>query len=331
MTKNKTMDEWMDEYLFYCKSRQLRPKTLQSYEQGLFLFERWAREKQDITEAGKVTDTVIRHYIVDVQERGKYTVCVNDYAANYNHPERRRDYRAKVSNVTVNGYIRVLRAFFNWLELEGVVSKNPMERIKQLKTDRKAREFLTDEEFTRLCRCMDLSYFSEQRDHMVITLILDTGMRLGECLVLKTEDLDLKNRAILLREDNTKGRKARTVFFSKKAQLLLRKWLRYKDRYCESEFLFPKHDGTVIHLSSFEKNFRMYLNRAGIDKPLTPHCLRNNFAKRCLMNGMDIYTLSRILGHSSVTVTEAAYLDLNDEDIRQRYQHFSPLEAMGRG
>lgn len=47
------------------------------------------------------------------------------------------------------------------------------------------------------------------------------------------------------------------------------------------------------------------------------------------MNGMDIYTLSRILGHSSVTVTEQAYLDLSDRDLRQRYQNFSPVENMG--
>ena len=46
------------------------------------------------------------------------------------------------------------------------------------------------------------------------------------------------------------------------------------------------------------------------------------------MNGMDIYTLSRILGHSSVTVTEQAYLDLNDRDLRNRYQNFSPIENM---
>ena len=46
------------------------------------------------------------------------------------------------------------------------------------------------------------------------------------------------------------------------------------------------------------------------------------------MAGMDIYTLSRILGHSSVTVTEKAYLDLTDNDIRRRYQHFSPIENM---
>ena len=50
------------------------------------------------------------------------------------------------------------------------------------------------------------------------------------------------------------------------------------------------------------------MTRAGIDKAISPHALRNNFAKRCLMAGMDVYTLSRILGHSSVSVTEKAYL-----------------------
>ena len=46
------------------------------------------------------------------------------------------------------------------------------------------------------------------------------------------------------------------------------------------------------------------------------------------MNGMDIYTLSKILGHSSVTVTEEAYLDLTDDDIGARYQRFSPMQKI---
>jgi integrase/recombinase XerD len=86
--------------------------------------------------------------------------------------------------------------------------------------------------------------------------------------------------------------------------------------------------GTPLEIRTFESNLRKYLDRAGIDKEYTPHCLRNNFAKRCLMNGIDIYTLSRILGHSSVTVTEKAYLDLTDGDLKQRYQNYSPLENM---
>ena len=78
------------------------------------------------------------------------------------------------------------------------------------------------------------------------------------------------------------------------------------------------------------KNFRKYTLRVGI-KNSHPHQLRNNFAKRFLMQGGDIYTLSRILGHSSVTVTEKAYLDLTDEDIGKTYQKFSPLANLKEG
>lgn len=58
--------------------------------------------------------------------------------------------------------------------------------------------------------------------------------------------------------------------------------------------------------------------------------LRNNFAKRFLMKGGDIYTLSRILGHSSVKVTEKAYLDLDQDDLRSNYQRYSPLANLRR-
>jgi integrase/recombinase XerD len=92
--------------------------------------------------------------------------------------------------------------------------------------------------------------------------------------------------------------------------------------------LFPKKSGLPLEIHSFESGFKRYLGRAGIEKNYSPHALRNNFAKRCLMNGMDIYTLSRILGHSSVSVTENAYLDLTDRDLRHRYQNYSPIENL---
>ncbi|MCI7741975.1 MAG: tyrosine-type recombinase/integrase [Clostridiales bacterium] len=324
----KSIEDWICEYMLYCRSKKLRPKTMCSFEQTLHLFKRWLEETEKLTDIGKVTEAIIRRYIVDLQQRGKYTTCVSDFSKAQNRPERRRDYRTQISDVTINNYIRNIRAFFNWLDFEAALSKNPMKKIRQIKTERRAKEYLTDEEFYKLCKSLDLSYFAEHRDHTIINLLLDTGMRLGECLSLKIDDLDTAHRAIRLKEENTKGRHSRNVFFSKKMDVLLRKWLRYKDRYCESVYLFPKHDGTQINISSFEANFRKYLRRSGISKEISPHALRNNFAKRCLMAGMDIYTLSRILGHSSVTVTEKAYLDLTDDDIRLRYQHFSPIENM---
>lgn len=81
---------------------------------------------------------------------------------------------------------------------------------------------------------------------------------------------------------------------------------------------------------NFEKNFKKYVTLCGIKKYVTPHSLRNNFGRRFLIAGGDIFTLSKILGHSSVEVTEQAYADLSDGDICRNYQRFSPIENMDK-
>ena len=65
-------DQHIDEYMIYCRSRQLRPKTMLSYERTLRLFERWCRDEMDIDSLDDVTENVIRRYITDIQQRGKY-------------------------------------------------------------------------------------------------------------------------------------------------------------------------------------------------------------------------------------------------------------------
>ena len=326
---NTDFEYLIDEYMVYCKSRQLREKTLISYEQALRLFERWCKEEMKIVDVLDITESVIRKYINDTQTRGKYTFYTNDDSRDINYPERRRDFQKPVSNATINNYIRNLRAFFNWLDSDYVLKKNPMKKIRQLKSERKAKEYITDEDFRKLVGNLDKSYFPEHRDFAMIMAMMDSGMRLGECSKLLLEDIDLAKRQILLRAEITKGRKDRVVFFSQKTENVLRRWIQYKDRYVESDYLFPvKGTGASIAVSNFETNFKNYLRRVGIKQEVSPHCLRNNFAKRCLMNGMDIYTLSRILGHSSVSVTEKAYLDLTDDDLGKRYQHYSPMTSL---
>ena len=86
----------------YCQSKQLRPKTMKSYEQALQLFARWLREEMEIDDVEDVKEPHIRSYIVDLQKRGKYTFCVNDRSKTANHPQNRRDYRQQVSNITIN-------------------------------------------------------------------------------------------------------------------------------------------------------------------------------------------------------------------------------------
>ena len=326
--KNLDFDWLTDEFMLYCRSTQLREKTMSSYEQTLHLFGRWCADELKIYTVDKITENVIRKYIDDLQTRGKYTFYVNDLSKNKNYPDRRRDYRKPVSVTTINNYIRNIRVFFNWLEREYIIRKNPIKRIRQLKYNRQAKVFLSDEDLKKLLSKFDKSYFTEHRDYVMIMLMLDSGMRLGECSTLLVTDLELARKRINLRAEETKGRKDRTVYFSPKTESVLRRWLQFKDRYVESDYLFPvKEHGGAISVGNFETNFKRYINRAGLDEDYCPHCLRNNFAKRCLMNGMDIFTLSKILGHSSVEVTEQAYLDLTDDDISKQYHRASPLSG----
>ena len=73
---------------------------------------------------------------------------------------------------------------------------------------------------------------------MIIMLFLDTGMRIGECLKITVKDLDIEERTIFLPAENTKGGTSRYVFFSMKTCKNLQRWLQFKDRYCNSKFLF---------------------------------------------------------------------------------------------
>ena len=324
----KNLDfEWLtDEFMLYCRSTQLREKTMSSYEQTLHLFGRWLSDELKIYTVDKITENVIRKYIDDLMTRGKYTFYVNDLSKKKNCPDRRRDYRKPVSVTTINNYIRNIRVFFNWMEREYIIRRNPMKRIRQLKYNRQAKVFLSDEDLKKFLSKFDKSYFTEHRDYVMIMLMLDSGMRLGECSTVLVTDLELARKRINLRAEETKGRKDRTVYFSPKTETIIRRWLQFKDRYVESDYLFPiKEHGGSIGVGNFESNFKKYILRAGLNEEYTPHCLRNNFAKRCLMNGMDIFTLSKILGHSSVEVTEQAYLDLTDEDISKQYHRASPL------
>lgn len=149
-------------------------------------------------------------------------------------------------------------------------------------------------------------------------------MRLGETLLIEDTHIDFTKRCIFLPSENTKSKKDRYVFFSPKTGLELKRWLQYRDRYTNSKYLFCTKRGLPLEVHYFEKNFTKYTERIGI-KDASPHTLRNNFSKRFLMSGGDIYTLSKILGHSSVKVTEDEYLDLTDEDLAEMYQKHSPI------
>ena len=315
----------------HCNLKGLSRKTMKSYESSLLLFSKYVEEEFQLSKVEEIKSKHVNEYIKFTKERGKYSYVSDDKTVLINNPSMRKDFGKAVSSATINNYIRNLKVFFTWAVDNKIIKNSPMDKVQFIKIKRKPKDNISDSDFTTLIKGLDVTKYFEYRDYVVIQLIMDTGMRLGETLSLTIDDIDLDRRAVLIPADITKSKKERYVFFSNTMAGILRRWLQFKDRYIDNDVLiFPTTRGTKLAVPHFERNFRIYKERAGLSQNVTPHSLRNNFAKRCLMSGMDIYTLSRILGHSSVTVTEKAYLDLTVTDIRKNYQRFSPLENMQR-
>ncbi len=218
--------------------------------------------------------------------------------------------------------------YFTWLYDSEVIKKNPTVQIRPYKHRRKPKSQIKDVDFNKLIKSLDLTSFAEYRDYVILQLLMDTGMRIGETLNLKMDDVLIDKKAIFIPAEIAKGRKNRYVFFSTIMQGILRKWIDYKERYFDTEYVFISTRGSNFNVMNFEKNLKKYCIRARIAESITCHQIRNNFARRFLLSGGDIFILSKILGHSSVIVTEQAYLDVTSEDIRKSYQRFSPLENM---
>mgnify|MGYP002520615119 CR=1 FL=1 len=299
------IDYQIEDFLSHCDSKGLSKKTLKSYNATLQLMAQWMATRK-ITDAEKIKSGDIDSYINWIGKRGHMT---------QNRP---------VSKITINGYIRNMKVFFNWMVDFDYINRSPL-RVKQFKVDREPLVFVGDKDFKELLKCLDKSKYPEYRDGIIIQTLLDTGMRIGECLSLKNSNVNFKNNSIWLEWDKTKGKKSRTVFFGDNSRKILKAWIRHRDIFVESDYLFPNQFGEQLAINTFERNLRVYQKRIGLED-ITPKTFRNNFAKRFLMNGGDIFTLSKILGHSSVKVTEIAYLDLTDDDLSRKY--ISPINNM---
>ena len=328
--KKKTIDieESINDFMIYCVNKDLSKKTIKSYESTLKLFFKYMSDEKNIFTPLEITNKDIKEYLEFTKNKGKYTYVSDINSTNINNPVNRGDFGKPVSMWTVNNYLRNIKVYFNWLHETNIIKKNPMENIRQYKHNRKPKADIKDFEFNNLIKCLDLTKFSEYRDYIILQLLMDTGMRIGETLNLNDDDILLEKKAIFIPAEINKGRKDRYVFFSTTMQQKLRRWIDYKERYFANEKVFLSSRGGNFNVLNFEKNLKKYCIRAKLNQNITCHQIRNNFAKRFLLSGGDIFILSKILGHSSVTVTEQDYLDVKTEDIRKSYFKFSPLENM---
>ena len=168
--------------------------------------------------------------------------------------------------------------------------------------------------------------FEARRDTAIIRLLLDTGMRRGELAGLALEDVDLGQQVALVMG---KGRKERRVPFAKVTRLALEALLTARRRIVvPSDLLFISRHGGELTSRHVQIMIKRYGERAGIKGVrVSPHTLRHTCATQYIRNGGDVFSLQKILGHSTLEMVRN-YVNLASRDVYDAHRRFSPMDRL---
>lgn len=283
------------DYLASCRARGLAPTTLRTaygYTLDDILLPWCARH--GITSVDQLTQRVLDRFTADLlsipSKRGK-----------------------PLSRYTAHHYVRVVRQFLGWCqrEGEGVAGGKPqLPRLPQ-----RVVEVLTREEIDRL-----ETFAPTERDKLIIRLLADTGIRVGElCSIQATDIVTAQDRRAFLKIRG-KGSKERLVPLGPQ---LLRRLERYQrsrpvDARGDQVFLAARKrahgEYAALTTSGVLQLLRGAADRAGMARRVHPHLLRHSFATEALRRGMNPIQLAQLLGHSGLRMIEQVYAHLNAAD-----------------
>jgi len=239
-----------------------------------------------------------------------------------------REYRPRGKNlkkITQNYYLIALRALLSYFADKDIISL-PSDKIKLPKDARteKTVKFLTLEQIEKLLLTPNIKTEIGVRDRAILETLFSTGLRVSELVALNREQFaNIENKKDLELSIIGKGDRPRTVYFSERALLWLKKYL--QTRKDEVKALFINYRGRKPHSRltrrSIERIVKRYAIKAGIPIFTTPHTLRHSMATDLLTQGVDLRTIQEFLGHRSITSTQI-YTHVTSKrlrDIHRRY------------
>jgi integrase/recombinase XerD len=162
---------------------------------------------------------------------------------------------------------------------------------------------------------------SQPRTHAIASLLLYSGLRVGELVRLNLESIDFHEGTVRVRSG--KGDKDRLVVVSPTCLDHVKAWLSHRPP-TPSDFLFPAKNGNrPITERTVQRLIKNAALQAGLTKKVSPHVLRHTLATTLLRRGGDIRFIQRILGHASIATTQV-YTHLDDAELKRMYERARP-------
>jgi len=235
------------------------------------------------------------------------------------HPNK-KEVAEPMSKATLRGYVRALKVWVSYLYEEGYTKTNVFARIRLPSDTQRVVDILSEEEIVRLFGAINQGTKFGARMHAILSLLLDTGMRVGELERISFSDIDFRQHRIKI---TGKGDKERFVPFGVTTSKAVLAWYNIwrEDDGDERLFQMCQH--------SIAESMKRLGRKVGVER-LHPHLLRHTYAVRWLRNGGDVFSLQKVLGHSDLEVTKV-YIHLAQVDIDDKHRQVSPVDRLGLG
>lgn len=299
------LEESLAEFLFECEIRKYTWKTIKGYRNGLGFLMNYLKNEHDLTRLEEIQTKHLKAFFMYQNKRG-----------------RKETY--------MNGLLKTYRAFFKYhIEAENI-TENPVLKVSWMKETQTIIKTFHNKEVKKMLECYSESDYISVRNKAIIAMLLDTGIRCYELCTLTNEAI--KDNYIVI---YGKGKKERQVGKSPHLAKILMKYERIREYNFEFKNIgidnyFLSRTGKPLTNSAVERIVKMageYANVAS-DIRCSPHTCRHFFAQAQLKNGMDVYSLSRLLGHSNIAITQRYLQGLRDNDVVMKSIETSVLMSL---
>jgi len=247
-------------------------------------------------------------HMIHILNKSIYEIDTNDlrlYLANY-----QKDHHT--SKVTLDNIRRIMSSFFSWLEDEDYINKSPVRRIRKVKTAQVVKETLSDEHLEKLRdSCTHI------RDLAILDLLVSTGIRVGELVMLNISDINFNDRECIVL---SKGDKERPVYFDAKTKIHLQQYLLSRSDNNPALFVSKHAPWKRLSIAGVER-FLSNLGHSASVNHVHPHKFRRTMATMAIDKGMPIEQVQKLLGHSQIETT-LHYAIVNQSNVKNSHRRF---------
>jgi integrase/recombinase XerD len=283
---------------FISLEQGLSPRTQEAYRRDLARFAEYA-EAKGVAAPVDVNARLLREYVYHLKDLG-------------------------LSPASIRRNVSAVRTWFRFLTGDGIVVRDPSERLETPKRWRTLPEVLTVDEVQKLLASPTLDDALVFRDRALLELAYGAGLRVSEWITLGVRDLLLEDGLVRV---FGKGSKERLVPIGRSAIGAVAVYLReLRPRLEKGEgkgILFLNARGRPLTRMGAWKILRGHVDRAGITKHVSPHTLRHSFATHLLEGGADLRAVQEMLGHVDIATTQI-YTHVDREYLRQVHRSYHP-------